>query len=200
MNQDQFTILCMLGLLSVWIIAPLIPAILIYAIFPDTQVVASGPLSGLTVKASGAFGAYLIVFIACIWFVRWGIVTIDEFETPSWTIRAQLELDDPAGKPLATHNFEGLLARLSYSPRVSNKGMVTLRVPGSAHRGWRQIRLELPGFGYTNLEISDQAVKSRDERNKVLVLKEPLKIQASASTPYAQTGYAAASAGTYPGK
>ena len=51
-------VLELLVLLGIWVALPLVPAILIYRYFPDTQVVASGPLAGLTVKASGAFAAY----------------------------------------------------------------------------------------------------------------------------------------------
>src|SRR5262249_1973110 len=56
-------VLELLVLLGIWVALPLVPAILIYRYFPNTQVAASGPLAGLTVKASGAFAAYLVVFL-----------------------------------------------------------------------------------------------------------------------------------------
>lgn len=49
---------------GLWVLLPLIPAIVIYRIFPDTKVAISGPLQALTVRASGAFAAYLVVFLA----------------------------------------------------------------------------------------------------------------------------------------
>ena len=66
MSDALITILIVLELLvllGIWVALPLVPAILIYRYFPDTQVAASGPLAGLTVKASGAFAAYLVVFL-----------------------------------------------------------------------------------------------------------------------------------------
>src|ERR1700690_2317258 len=48
---------------ALWVLLPLAPSVLIYLIFPNTQVAASGPLAGLTIKASGAFAAYLIVLL-----------------------------------------------------------------------------------------------------------------------------------------
>jgi hypothetical protein len=46
-----------------WVLLPLIPAILSFKIFPDTTVTAKGPLKGLTIKAGGAFAGYLIIFL-----------------------------------------------------------------------------------------------------------------------------------------
>jgi hypothetical protein len=57
------------SLLLVWVLLPLLPAILIYWLFPDTKVTASGPLAELTVAASGAFAAFLIVLVVIAPFV-----------------------------------------------------------------------------------------------------------------------------------
>ena len=40
-------------LLAIWVGLPLVPAIMIYRYFPETQVFASGPLAGLKIKTSG---------------------------------------------------------------------------------------------------------------------------------------------------
>jgi hypothetical protein len=40
------------------VLCPLIPAILIYRLFPETKVSVPGPLAGLTLRAGGAFAAY----------------------------------------------------------------------------------------------------------------------------------------------
>jgi hypothetical protein len=52
--------------LIVWVLLPLIPAILIFKLFPDTRVAASGLFADLTVRATGAFAAYLIVFASIV--------------------------------------------------------------------------------------------------------------------------------------
>jgi hypothetical protein len=52
-----------LAVFPLWVLLPLIPAILIFKIFPDTTVTAKGPLKGLTFKAGGAFAGYLIIFL-----------------------------------------------------------------------------------------------------------------------------------------
>ena len=43
------------------VLVPMIPLIVIYRLFPDTAVAVTGVLSGLTVRATGAFAAYLIL-------------------------------------------------------------------------------------------------------------------------------------------
>ncbi len=50
-------------LYALYVLLPMIPAILIYRLFPDTKVGIKGPLGNLTMKASGAFAAYIIVVL-----------------------------------------------------------------------------------------------------------------------------------------
>ena len=45
------------GLYVMWVMLPLVPAILTFKLFPKTTVTASGPFAGFTVNASGAFAA-----------------------------------------------------------------------------------------------------------------------------------------------
>lgn len=61
-------------------IIPLIPSILIYKLFPDTKVSASGPFSGLNLKTSGAFAAYICTLIAGVFIIN---NTIDLIKTNS---------------------------------------------------------------------------------------------------------------------
>lgn len=43
-----------------YVVLPLVPAILIFRLFPETKVTVSGPLQNLTVNATGAFAAYVV--------------------------------------------------------------------------------------------------------------------------------------------
>ena len=47
-------------LYTLYICLPLIPAIVIFRLFPDTKVAVSGPLQNFTVNATGAFAAYVV--------------------------------------------------------------------------------------------------------------------------------------------
>ena len=84
-------------MLGFWVALPLVPAILIYRLFPDTQVAASGPLAGLTVKASGAFAAYLIVFLFIFALVSPIRDAIGSGMRPFWEIHRRVKLVDQDG-------------------------------------------------------------------------------------------------------
>jgi hypothetical protein len=47
------------GLYVLYVLLPIIPAVVIFKLFPDTKVAVSGPFQNLTIKATGAFGAYV---------------------------------------------------------------------------------------------------------------------------------------------
>lgn len=53
-----------------YVLLPLIPAILIFRLFPETKVAVSGPLQNLTVKTTGAFGAYVVTALLGFFLVR----------------------------------------------------------------------------------------------------------------------------------
>ena len=46
-----------------YLLIPLIPAILIFKNFPETKVAVSGPFQSLTVNTTGAFAAYLLIVL-----------------------------------------------------------------------------------------------------------------------------------------
>lgn len=48
------------GLYVLYVLLPLIPAILIFKLFPDTKVALSGPLQHFTLNTTGAFAAYVV--------------------------------------------------------------------------------------------------------------------------------------------
>src|SRR5215471_8392044 len=76
-------ILALVGAHIIWVLLPLAPAVLIYWLFPNTPVAVSGPLSGLTVRTGGAFGAYLVVLLLTYGQLRTinqSIALIDKYE------------------------------------------------------------------------------------------------------------------------
>jgi len=121
-------VLELLVLLGIWVALPLVPAILIYRYFPNTQVAASGPLAGLTVKASGAFAAYLVVFLLIFGLVSPIKDVIGSGMRPFWEIRGKVKLVDENGKPISG---EDLLNTIKFEI-----------VPGSAGACPRDIEIE----------------------------------------------------------
>ena len=117
-------------LLGVWVSLPLVPAVLIYRYFPDAQVIAGGPLAGLTIKTSGAFAAYLIVLL-----VIWPLVNttkdvIGSEMRPFWTVHGKVKLIDEHGKPVSG---DDLLKTVRFEvvpdPMSNSAGSLKLKVP-----------------------------------------------------------------------
>ena len=81
---------------------PLIPAVLIYKIFPDTQVGATGLLGNLKINATGAFAAYIIVSVMSFFVVQYVQSTITGSSTQTWTVNAKMEFVDSNGKIINT--------------------------------------------------------------------------------------------------
>ena len=115
-------------LLIIWVGLPLVPAIMIYRYFPETQVFASGPLAGLKIKTSGAFAAYLIVFLCIFLLVNTTKDVIGSGMRPYWEIRGKVKLVDENGKPISG---EDLLNTIKFEI-----------VPGSAGACPRDIEIE----------------------------------------------------------
>jgi hypothetical protein len=119
-------------LLGVWVALPLVPAVLIYRYFPDTKVAASGPLAGMTVKTSGAFAAYLIVFLLIFAMVNPIKDVIGGSMRPFWEIKGKVKLVDENGKPISGEDLN-LLTKITFEitpdPLDHARGKLSLKVP-----------------------------------------------------------------------
>jgi hypothetical protein len=98
MDAEVFAMAAMIGILLCWVLLPLIPAVLIYSLFPSTTVAVSGPFANLTVKASGAFAAYLIVFAAVFTWLENAYYFVGSSLRPTWTISGNLNVIGKNGK------------------------------------------------------------------------------------------------------
>ncbi len=69
--HDNPTVTYSFLLYAVYVCLPLIPAILIFWLFPDAKVTVSGPLQNLTVNATGAFAAYIVTALLGFFLVKY---------------------------------------------------------------------------------------------------------------------------------
>jgi len=95
-SQNFEYVLAAVALYLLAILIPLVPAIVIYRLFPDTTVATSGPLSGLTIKASGAFAAYIVVFLLTAYSWNQTFRSIHSLASESWTVKGRVEVHDAA--------------------------------------------------------------------------------------------------------
>ena len=140
-------VLELLVLLGIWVALPLVPAILIYRSFPDTQVVASGPLAGLTVKASGAFAAYLVVFLLIFALVNPIKDVIGSGMRPFWEIRGNVKLVDENGRPISGEDqLKQIHFEIVPDPLGHERGKLTLKVPQDRD-DFPEIYVVIPNWG-----------------------------------------------------
>src|SRR6516225_7638285 len=117
-------------LLIIWVGLPLVPAIMNYRYFPETQVFARGPLAGLKIKTSGAFAAYLIVFLCIFLLVNTTKDVIGSGMRPFWEIRGKVKLVDENGKPISGEDLlKTIHVEVVPDPLGHERGKLTLKVP-----------------------------------------------------------------------
>src|SRR5262245_53473544 len=94
-----------------FLILPLIPTIVIYKLFPETSVTVSGPLSKLTVNATGAFAAYVTTVMLGYFLVSDIAGTLRRMELARWKVVVKLELQDVTGNAIPDARRRQLLSR-----------------------------------------------------------------------------------------
>ncbi|MDR3418635.1 MAG: hypothetical protein P4L83_20885 [Nevskia sp.] len=170
---------------------PLVPAVIIYKLFPDTQVAAKGPLSGLTLKTSGAFAAYLIVFLGAIPFDNRVFDLIAEQTSPSWTIDGRIQLVDASGKDITGARLGDQMVGVVTTPQYfqSVRDRVTVTVVAQNNR-IPIITYSVPQLGSTVVDLShpDGLKLTRDEQRRTISIDSPIPILVAAQTPYQAGG------------
>jgi hypothetical protein len=105
MGADQSIVLWQFALNAAWVLLPLVPAVLIYLIFPKTEVTAGGPFAGLTIRASGAFAVYLIVLLATMPLLNRQNHNLEALLRPTWVITGTVQLQDQDGRTRPFNNI-----------------------------------------------------------------------------------------------
>jgi hypothetical protein len=180
MNSELITFIAIIGLLLSWVTIPMIPAILIYKLFPDTHVTAEGPFANLTIKATGAFAGYLIVFAATFFVAEKGISIVASFQKPYWTISGSIVLDHKE------HQFDSqilkqLVVTTHPPPFEVLDDRIKLQVPEG--RDIPSIVLDIPNFGRALVHLSDKDTSiEKDEFKKEIRIEEAIMIKQNAES------------------
>jgi hypothetical protein len=152
-------------LLVCWILLPLVPAVLIYTLFPNTPVAASGPLAGLTIKTGGAFAAYLIIVVVVFPLINTIKDQIGGSIRPSWEIRGEVKLVDQNGSEILNRDLLEAM-RLSSNPKCLNHSaeMLILTVAQDPiGRNLPKVVVEIPGWGSKDIDLNRQPITSNFE-------------------------------------
>jgi hypothetical protein len=202
MDKETLGILLSFALYGVYFLVPLIPAILIYKIFPDTSVSTSGSLANFKINSSGAFAAYLATVLIGIYALsdtQARILEIKNPASPTWTIKGNLELRDIDNN--VVHHpamFDQVCVSIKPEIFTSVDGNIHFKIPGTIEGQLpeRIVIIDVTGFGrgninLTSLDKADIQKINIDYENKTIHFKEPIKIFAHSdpSQPYRATGY-----------
>lgn len=101
MNHSTIAVLFSFALYALYVLLPVLPAVVIYRMFPKTRVAVSGPLSKLSFKASGAFAAYVVTVFLGYSLVNQSLQLIRNMSTPTWRVQAHVDLLDANGNRIS---------------------------------------------------------------------------------------------------
>jgi hypothetical protein len=159
----------LLVLLGVWVALPLLPAILIYRLFPNTQVAASGPLAGLTVKASGAFAGYLIVFVFIFPLVNMTGDAIGSGVRPFWEITGEVKLIDQDQEIQNMALLEKMDLRTKPQVLGHSGEILSLKLPQDVRGKLPRVHVVIPKWGEHSIDLDRQPYFSQwANRNRFL--------------------------------
>jgi hypothetical protein len=180
MEGRIFSYYAVLYLLAV--LCPLVPAILIYKLFPDTKVSVTGPLSGLTLRAGGAFAAYVTTFLLSMLIVTHFRNFLDSLlGTQVWTVTGKVVLLDENGKPITDQELlNGVTIEYFPNPTEQKFGQLKLVVP--VDKKWPTIHVALPKLGSADLDHPFKEFEPReDEKTHTIDFNKPVQIKLNRS-------------------
>jgi hypothetical protein len=178
-NASEFTILLML--------LPLVPAILIFLMFPKSSVAAQGPLQGLSIRAGGAFGGYLIILLVLISWISFSGITK---ATRTWTVYANVYVKDDKGRLIDPSSLDPNGLAVSYEPTYLEKGAdndhFRVVIKATENSGViPRMTVTYAGVGNAYINLTDPGTKlrfGRDDIHNIYTIDTPLEIKRTVLT------------------
>jgi hypothetical protein len=169
------------------LLVPIVPTVLIYWLFPGNHAFVSGPLAGFSIKAGGAFGAYIIVLLGtAVWLVPKMENRMNRFEERAdraagdlWRLKGDVVLKNSDGTDISRGidflNKLRVLSPSTYKYDSYGATIVFERVAGDLPT----ITVELPGFDVLNLDLRSWPVSKMDidSVKRVIKAKEPIVLR-----------------------
>jgi len=168
----------------VWLLVPLVPAVVLFLIFPTALVETQWNISGVAVKASGVTGLYLaIIGLSYVKFLSPSLEYAKSLRPPYWTVEAPIKfLDAENHDVVPTTNSADQIRVQPYAydfKQTDPKSyLVTLRF-SELNGDTESIRLIFPeGEGYIHLKDLMSDSNTYPLLKRVNLSKEPpIKIQ-----------------------
>lgn len=179
MDKQVVAVILSFALYVLYVLLPMIPSIVIYRMFPDTKISATGILANLNFKTTGAFAAYVITVFLGFFLVNNTHHLIAKISNPVWTLKTEVELLNSDGSPYDNKNLIETLV-VSIDPKLQrvNGNKVILSLPGSKNN-WEttQLKFDIPRFGYKILDIGEVSDHAEiDDYELLMKLDGPVSI------------------------
>ena len=175
--------------LAVAVLAPLVPAFLLFKFLPSTGKV-SGPWKGLNVKFGGAFGGYLVIFFALL---ASRPADLNHYHT--WTVQGRVELR-PGSQELPTDPRHVVVRVVPPNLNLLNNGAFDFEIAVNENRygqlTFPNLQLDLPGYQGTTVALdpntaygSPELKPLHDVSNRRITISEPIVLRSLKSVaPY----------------
>ena len=183
MDKQIMTVLFSFALYVIYVLLPMIPALVIYKLFPNTKISANGKLSGWDLKTTGAFAGYVITVVLGYFLVQNTHQLIAQMNSPYWNIVAKVELQNIDGTPyrsnVSAQDISETTEVTIYPELASVKyGTVHLKMPGhKSEWSTAKLILNIPGYGKKSIELKDLIEDAKiDQYNLSAVLSKPIVV------------------------
>jgi hypothetical protein len=169
------------------LLVPIIPAVIIYWLFPETKTnnTVEGSIGAWKIKAIGAWGAYVTAFLLGFWAINSTAVPLIRAVGGAsvWTIDSDFQLTDESGK-----DIEATVDKLEVEPpMVKPWGKhATIKVFSETLDPPDMIRIKMDGYDYqmVNLKGVPLAESGKIKLSTPIILKQlPPIASAPAPTP-----------------
>ena len=145
----------------IWVLLPMVPSIIIYRIFPESKVGASGVLANLKINATGAFAAYLIILVAAaIYWLGNVQALIPNASYQTWEVTAFVRYADEDGRPLPNQDRYLERTNVDVMPFLETKTPkeVKLVVTGQARNITATFSSQDTGFSTATLDLQKDSL------------------------------------------
>lgn len=181
MDKQIVAVVLSFALYILYVLIPMIPSIVIYRMFPDTKVSATGVLANLNFKTTGAFAAYVITVFLGFFLIQQTHQQISQISNPVWTLKTRVNILNPDGSEYQNNKLiETLTVSIYPELQQINGNKVILSLPGSK-KSWEktQLTFAIPNFGNYVLDLGEASENADiDEYELLIKLNDPIHIRA----------------------
>jgi len=180
--SSNMPILFGLLLYLIYVLVPLIPAILIYKIFPETKVGTEGLLGQLKINATGAFAAYLVVIVVGYFIIQniQKLINASSVDNTAWFVKSNVVLLEKQGDVFVkstkmTDDSVRMRLDVKASPDYSQKNLSEVSFPTYYKDGYSKISFTFPGYESQIKALNPDSVKFDYEKRTIDLGKIELK-------------------------